>query len=392
MTKPLGFEKPVGVRDYLPESVYKLRVIEQRLSSLFNSWGYEETMTPTLEYYDTVGVASAIADHRLFKLLDTHGRTLVLRPDMTTPIARVVASVMQREVLPLRLSYHANIFRAQENEAGRSAEFFEKGVELIGDASVDGDAEMLALAVASLQVSRVSSFKITVGHEAFLTAFLRERIAESRVRDALKRELHDRDYVGYRQRVATLPVEEETKRELNALLLQRGGEDVLRAQLPHCRSREETSALNHLLALAQALEAYGVTSFITFDLGLLGKMNYYTGICFEGYAEQHGFPLLSGGRYDALLQKFGRPAAAVGFSLKLDRLAELSPVLTSMPRRCLIVYAPEARMTALAAAAARREKEWQVTVQVSTALSPTALKQLRSRYDEVVVVKGEADG
>lgn len=124
MSKPKGFEKPAGVRDYLPHVVDKLRRIEHRVLECMGSWGYRQIITPSMEYYDTVGVASSTSDKKLFKLLNNRGTTLVLRSDMTAPIARVVSSLLKEEKLPLRLSYHANVFRAIEEEAGREAEFF----------------------------------------------------------------------------------------------------------------------------------------------------------------------------------------------------------------------------------------------------------------------------
>lgn len=149
MSKPKGFEKPAGVRDYLPYAAEKLRAIERSVLDCMSGWGYRQILTPTMEYYDTVGMASSTSDRKLFKLLNNRGTTMVLRSDMTAPIARVVASMLKEEPLPLRLSYHANVFRAIEEEAGKEAEFFQTGVELVGDDSPEADAEVVALAVAS---------------------------------------------------------------------------------------------------------------------------------------------------------------------------------------------------------------------------------------------------
>ena len=112
MSKPKVFEKPIGVKDYLPLAVSRLRRIERQALDCMKRWGYEQIMTPTMEYYDTVGVASSTSDQKLFKLLNNRGTTLVLRSDMTAPIARVVASLLKEEPFPLRLSYHSSVFRA----------------------------------------------------------------------------------------------------------------------------------------------------------------------------------------------------------------------------------------------------------------------------------------
>lgn len=390
-SRPRGFEKPLGVRDYLPETVRKLRVVEERVGTLFAEWGYDEVVTPTLEYDDTIGGASSTLNSKQFKLLDKDGHTLVLRPDMTTPIARVVSSVLQHEPLPLRLSYCAHIFRAQENEAGRNAEFKQMGVELIGDSSPDGDAEMLALAVESLKACSIKPFKLAIGHVGFLNAFLRQHVGDETVIEQLKGKLNDYDYVGYRQLVKQLSLKETVKHRVNALLSWRGGEALLRERLNEPRSKEERTALDHLRKLWETLEMYGVTPFITLDLSMIGKMNYYTGVYFEGYAEDHGFPLLSGGRYDTLLAQFGRPAAAVGFQLKVDRVLEISPLAENKEKHLLILYEPSERLEALHMAAKWRRKHRRVTMQVSTQLSQAAVKKLAKRYDNVVVLRRETD-
>lgn len=389
--RPHGFEKPVGVRDYLPQSVLKLRAIEERVGTLFREWGYDEVMTPTLEYDDTVGGASSTIDNKLFKLLDKRGRTLVLRPDMTTPIARVVSSLLREEPLPLRLSYAAHIFRAQEKEAGRNAEFQQMGAELIGDASPDGDAEIITLAVETLKTCRVKPFKLAIGHIGFLNAFLRHHVDDDVVLERLKSKLNDHNYVGYRQLVAQLPVTSTSKKSLNDLLLWRGGDELLQQRLHEAVATEEKAALNHLRELWEALEMYGVAPFVTLDFSLVGKMNYYTGVYFEGYAERLGFPLLSGGRYDALLARFGRPSPAIGFQLKVDRLLEISPPEKKRSKHYLVVYEPSERREAIYMAAKWRRKNHRVTMQVSTQLDKAAVKHLRERYDDLVVLRRDAD-
>src|SRR5690606_10854954 len=215
MPKPKVFEKPIGFRDYLPDVVKKLRAIEHRVLGCMESWGYEQIMTPTMEFYDTVGVASATSDAKLFKLLNNRGTTMVLRSDMTTPIARVVSSLLKNEAFPLRLSYHANVFRSIEEEAGREAEFFQTGVELVGDASAEADAEVVALAIGSLKAAGVKQFKIAIGHVGFLNGVLEEALPNRAGDQAeLKEMLLSRNYVGYRELLGKLELAEELRQEL----------------------------------------------------------------------------------------------------------------------------------------------------------------------------------
>ncbi|GBK65933.1 ATP phosphoribosyltransferase regulatory subunit [Paenibacillus macerans] len=323
LSKPKGFEKPAGVRDYLPFAVDKLRAIERRVLDCMEGWGYRQIMTPTMEYYDTVGVASSTSDQKLFKLLNNRGTTMVLRSDMTAPIARVVASLLKEEPLPLRLSYHANVFRAIEEEAGKEAEFYQTGVELVGDDSPDADAEVVALAVASLQAAGVKSFKIALGHVGFLNGLLEEAVpGREDIRDVLKDGLLHRDFVGYRETLAGLALEERQRDELEGILRLRGGKEICRQALELSENPTAKAAVEHLSRVWDALEDFGVAEHVMIDLTMIGDFSYYTGMTFEGYAAELGFPVCSGGRYDNLLHQFGRPAPATGFSLKTNRILD----------------------------------------------------------------------
>lgn len=325
MPKPKGFEKPAGVRDYLPHAAEKLRAIERSVLDCMGAWGYRQIMTPTMEYYETVGVASSTSDQKLFKLLNNRGTTMVLRSDLTAPIARVVASLLKEEPLPLRLSYHANVFRAMEEEAGREAEFFQTGVELVGDDSAEADAEVVALAIESLKAAGVQSFKIALGHVGFLNGLLEEAIpgeGQEDTRAGLKEVLLQRDFVGYREMLTGLTVSELQKEELEGILRLRGGKEICSQAIELSGNPEAKHAAEHLCAVWDALEDYGAAEHVMIDLTMIGDFSYYTGMTFEGYAAELGFPVCSGGRYDNLLQQFGRPAPATGFALKTNRILD----------------------------------------------------------------------
>lgn len=355
MSKPKGFEKPIGVKDYLPHAVAKLRRIEHEVLTCMRGWGYEQILTPTIEYYDTVGVASATSDQKLFKLLNQRGTTIVLRSDVTAPIARVASSLLKDHPFPLRLSYHANVFRAFEEEAGREAEFFQTGVELIGDPSPEADAEVIALAIASLKAAGVPSFKIAVGHVGFLNGLFGDTLpGRAEAQERLKECLLQRDYVGYRTVLGELRLEESVHRELEGLLRLRGGQEICERALELRVSEGAREAIRHLCEMWDVLGAYGVQDHVLIDLTMIGDISYYTGMTFEGYASQLGFPVCSGGRYDNLLAQFGRPAPATGFALKTTRMLEVAEVGQEEPRRALIRYAPGRRREALEKAAGLR--------------------------------------
>lgn len=357
MPKPKVFEKPIGFRDYLPDVVKKLRAIEHRVLGCMESWGYEQIMTPTMEFYDTVGVASATSDAKLFKLLNNRGTTMVLRSDMTAPIARVVSSLLKDQAMPLRLSYHANVFRSIEEEAGREAEFYQTGVELVGDGSAEADAEVIALAIASLKAAGIERFKIAIGHVGFLNGLLEDAL-QGRPEDqaALKEMLLSRNYVGYKDLLNNLNLSSEISKELADLLRLRGGEETCERALRVSSNETARAAIEHLCQVWAVLKAYDVTEHVLIDLTMIGDFSYYTGLTFEGYAADLGFPVVSGGRYDTLLDGFGHPAPATGFAIKTTRILELLDLeQTEEVLPTIIVYDEYSRSEALQRAQAMRQ-------------------------------------
>jgi ATP phosphoribosyltransferase regulatory subunit len=384
VSKPRRFEKPIGVKDILPEIALRKRHLERQVQDCMHLWGYSEIITPTLEYYDTVGGASATLDDKLFKLLDRNGKTLVLRPDMTAPIARVISSLLKEEPLPIRLSYHANVFRAQAAEAGRDAEFYQTGVELVGESSTEADAEVIALAVASLQAAGVESFKIAIGHVGFLQGLFSEWLSDEESKYALKERLLARDYVGFREGIRNTGLEEWIKSKLLKVLSLRGGRECCEQALELTTQIEARQAIQNLYQVWDVLESYDVSQYVILDLTMIGNFDYYTGMIFEAYSADHGFPVCTGGRYDNLLGQFGRPAPATGFALKMDRVLEVSALKPpSAGKKALIAYTAENRVKALAEAQKRREQQGQIVV-TKLIMEEQADTFLMEGYDETI--------
>ncbi|MEK5234225.1 ATP phosphoribosyltransferase regulatory subunit [Paenibacillus sp. FSL L8-0470] len=392
MSKPKGFEKPAGVRDYLPRAVTKLRKIENDVLHCMSRWGYQQMITPTLEYYDTVGVASSTSDQKLYKLLNNRGQALVLRSEMTAPVARVVSSLLKDEPLPLRLSYHANVFRAIEEEAGREAEFFQTGVELVGDDSPEADAEVVALAISSLQAAGVKSFKIAMGHVGFLDGLFQEAVAGlPEAQEELKSHLLNRDYVAFRETLRRLDLTEAQKRELDGLLRLRGGKEICGQALELSSHPLARTSIEHLCKVWEVLVSYGVSQHVLIDLTMIGDFSYYTGMTFEGYASELGFPVCSGGRYDNLLQQFGRPIPSTGFSLKTNRILDgVSGMPEEVERPVLIQYDALRRTEGLEEAARLRAQGRIVVTKL--AAGPEELKTVKRLDTETVEAGGEQYG
>ncbi|WP_042350740.1 ATP phosphoribosyltransferase regulatory subunit [Bacillus massiliigorillae] len=347
MTKLFMFEKPLGMRDTLPLLYGARNKVRNKMLQEINSWGYQMLETPALEYYETVGAASAILDQQLFKLLDQQGHTLVLRPDMTSPIARVAASKLLQSRIPLRLSYSANVYRAQQREGGRPAEFEQIGVECIGNSTVSGDAESIALLISTLQAAGLTDFKVSIGHIGFVQQLFLHILGNEERAEQCRKYLFEKNYVGYREHVKSLPLSSIDKQRLLGLLSLRGTDEIFQPGKDILEDEKSIHAIEQLEVLWKQLQEFNVHSYVSFDLTAVSHMNYYTGILFEVYANHVGLPIGNGGRYDNLLDKFGYHAPATGFAIIMDRLLEALGDIEEDHDMTCVLYSNERRMEAI---------------------------------------------
>ncbi|NMD68899.1 ATP phosphoribosyltransferase regulatory subunit [Bacillus sp. DNRA2] len=382
------FEKPLGMRDTLPELYETKQRIKRKLEEEMKRWGYQFIETPTLEYFDTVGSASAILDQMLFKLLDQQGHTLVLRPDMTTPIARVAVSKLLKD-LPLRLASSANLFRAQQREGGRPAEFEQIGVELIADNTLSADAEVIALMASSIKAAGLADFKISVGHIGFVKElFLQILGTEERVK-TLTKFLYEKNYVGYREHVKALPLSSIDKQRLYDLLQLRGGTEVIEKAYGLIENEAGHEAIEQLRQLWEIISDYGVAEHVKFDFTLINHMSYYTGILFELYAGKVGFPLGSGGRYNQLLEKFGKDTGATGFAVRVDRLLEALGQLEEPDPIICIVFSDERRKEAFQLAKQKRDLGKKIVLQDISGVKN--IDSLTNKFLETIFLLGKQE-
>ncbi|WP_144698074.1 ATP phosphoribosyltransferase regulatory subunit [Fictibacillus phosphorivorans] len=390
MSKPFVFEKPAGMRDTLPAFYQNNEDIKNRIKQEMESWGYQFIQTPTLEYHDTVGEASAILDQQLFKLLDMEGKTLVLRPDMTAPIARVVSSSMKQVAYPLRLAYSSPVFRAQQREGGRPAEFEQVGIELIGEGTASAEAEALALMSEVFKKSEIASFTVAVGHIGFVQELLSEILGNDDRAADLLRYLNEKNYVGYTSHVKKLPLSSIDTQRLLKLLDLRGGIEVLEEASSLNPNRRGQQTLQELKNLYDLLEDYDAAQNIVFDFTLFSHMSYYTGIVFEGYGAGIGAPIASGGRYDDLLSRFDRKAPAIGFAIRMDYFVEALGKKKDDTKRQCILYTNERRKEALKLARNMRSEGKRLVMQNLSGVKN--VDEFSKRFDDVLYLIGTQQG
>lgn len=357
------FEKPVGMRDTLPKIYDKTASLRQQTREFLRVRGYDFIKTPSVEYYDTIGKASAIQDASLFKLFDNQGNTLVLRPEMTTPIVRAASSKLLKEQTPLRLGYFSNVFRAQEVEGGRPAEFEQMGIELIGDETVYADAEVVATAIELLQELQVKDFKVTIGHAGILQCVLRDYTESQSEANELRNLLVKRNYVGFEEAVYAFDLPKAKSDALMQFIGEATNIEKIEDIEKYVRKNE---ALQYMQKLDQLLTTAGLGAYIDFDFTLSSHMNYYTGMLFEVFASGSGFALGNGGRYDGLLTEFDVQTGATGFGLRVDRLLEVLPLPVVVQERVLVTFTDDTFSEALQLARELRAQGVSVTLSAVT--------------------------
>lgn len=313
---------PQGSRDYLFEECDDRRKVEHELSVLFKENNYRKVITPAIEYFDVfksdnVGIESEM----MFKMSDSKGRTTVLRPDNTMPIARMVATRLHNEELPVRLYYSQPVFVRAKDLAGRPSEIAQSGVELIGDGSFDADIEIVKMAVESLKRSNLNSFKLELGNAAFFNVVLGKMDIPQSVRADVVNYIESKNYAALGDLLDKIGDTAETRviRRLPRLF---GDASVIDEAKKLYSDSAFQQALLYLQTVYNKLCDEGLKDYIILDLGLVNRSNYYTGIIFHGYAEGSGISVLSGGRYDNLLGEFGMPAPAIGFAVEVSALCE----------------------------------------------------------------------
>jgi ATP phosphoribosyltransferase regulatory subunit len=311
---------PPGTKDVLPTEAAELRFIEDAVRTVFLEFGYGEVITPALEYEEVLALSEEKAFLTGFRLLDDAGRVLILRPDLTTPIARLVGSRLRAGETPHRIFSVSDVFRRNTPQRGQENEFRQAGVEFLGSSLPQAEAEVLAVACRALERAGLSDFRVGVGHVGFFKALLAAVTEDTSLKDRLTGDLVGKDLVGYRVAVEHSGLPPADRSALLEVPELSGDAGVLERAAAYVRSDDMERALADLRVVSAGVGDYGYTDRVLFDLGIFRNFDYYTGIVFEVYAPGLGFILGGGGRYDSLLAAYGAPMPAVGLGLGLDRL------------------------------------------------------------------------
>ena len=384
MSKEL-LHTPEGVRDVYGKECARKLTIENKINNIFNLYGFHNVQTPTFEFFDIFNKErGSVPSKNLYKFFDREGNTLVLRPDLTPSIARIAAKNYMDVNVPIKLCYNANTYINNSELQGKLKEITQLGCELIGDDSVEADAEMVALVVNSLKSAGFDKFLVEIGQVDFYKGLLEECGFEDDVEEELRVRIENKNFFGVEELIDSKDIPsnlKDTFLKLHSLFV---SSDVLDKAKELATNEKSLKAIEKLEEVYSILVDYGVADYISFDLGMLSNFNYYTGIIFKAYTYGTGDAIVAGGRYDKLLSQFGKDSAAIGFAVYMDQL------LMAMSSQKMegdtdyayevLIYDTELRKTALQLATGLREKG------IKTELIP---KKENISIDEYVEFKKE---
>ena len=351
---------PDGVRDiYNGECKQKL-LLQERLHDVLRQYGYRDIQTPTFEFFNIFGKEIGTTPSKdLYKFFDREGDTLALRPDITPSIARAAATLFETEDFPIRLCYVGSTFINHSSYQGRLKESTQLGAELIGIDSVEADAEMIAMVVDGLKKVGLKEFQVNIGHVDFLQSLMEATGLSKEQQEEIYNLIANRNFFGVEELLEQADASPELKETFRLLPEFAGDVDVLKKAVEHAPTDQAKQAVGRLLKIYKLLALYGADDYVTFDLSMSGGYGYYTGIVFRAYTYGTGDAVVRGGRYDHLLEKFGKETPSIGFAIIVDELMNAlsrQKISVDTIRRNIIVYNEETESNAIILAGNFREK------------------------------------
>ncbi len=312
---------PEGTRDLIYGECAALRSVGDRLRRIFTGHGYSEVITPGLEFFDVFNSKTRhYSQKELYKLTDGKGRLVVMRPDSTLPIARLVGTRLSGSPLPLKLFYNQTIYRANPKESGRDDEFFQSGIEIIGGDTMKADMEALSIASEVMESIEEEDYRFEIGDSSFFTLLSSKLGLSERELDELREYMLNKNYPALDEMLGKFG-DNEYAAAVGRLARLFGGREILE-EAERLLPPEARPMLERLGIVFDDLCAIGAEGKVTVDLGMVSKsQDYYTGIVFKGYIHGYGMPVLSGGRYDKVLADFGADIPATGFAVNENAVA-----------------------------------------------------------------------
>ncbi len=315
------FHTPEGVRDIYDKECARKLTVQREIGRVFHQYGYEDIETPAFEFFDIFAKErGSVTSREMFKFFDRDNNTLVLRPDMTPAIARCVGKYFMEERMPVRLCYWGKTFTNNTSYQGRLKEITQTGVELIGDDSSAADGEMIAMVIEALKAAGLKEFQVELGQVEFFKGLAEEAGMEEETQETLRTLIENKNYFGVEELVSESPMPQQLKELFLKLPELFGTLEQMRRVKGLVHNERSLKAIERLERVQEILKTYGMAEYVSYDLGMLSKYQYYTGIIFKAYTYGTGEYIVTGGRYDKLLVQFGKDVPAVGFAIVIDQL------------------------------------------------------------------------
>lgn len=351
---------PEGVRDlYNEECAMKLSV-QDKIHQVLHTYGYRDIQTPTFEFFDIFNKdRGSVASKNMYKFFDREGNTLVLRPDMTPSIARMASKYYMEEEMPVRLCYQGNTFINNSELQGKLKEMTIMGVECIGDDTSDADAEIVAMVADALSKAGLEEFQIEVGHVDFLEGLMEEAQLDEDTKEELLQYISSKNYFGMEELLESKPMNEGVKNIFMKLPELFGSREIISRAKNMTDNERALNGLDRLEKIYRILEVYGLEKHIGIDLSMVSSYKYYTGIILRAYTYGTGDAIVNGGRYNHLMEQFGKVAPSVGFGIHIDQLLvamrrqNLAPEFTY--EHSMVLYEKSQKKAAIELASTYRE-------------------------------------
>lgn len=389
---------PEGVKDYYNDEFARKDALRRRIEDTFSRYGYRGIQTPSFEYFDIFNAErGSVSSRDMYKMIDRNGETLVLRPDFTPSIARCAAKYYGAESLPVRFCYEGNTFINNSSYQGRLKETTQAGIELIGDDSLAADAEVIALAVDCMKSAGLSEFQVEIGQVDFFNGLLQEAGLQEEVIEVLRDLIGNKNFFGVEERLKAESLPEDLTRAFLALPQLFGSADqVFEKARTLTKNTVALAAVDRLEQLYELLTAYEVNDYITFDLGMLGNYQYYTGIIFQGYTYGTGDYIVTGGRYDNLMVQFGKDAPSVGFGISVDTLMsaiQRQKIQEELPwDETMILYEPSELSLAIALGGLYRKNGRKVSLTEKRSLAGEYMEYaVEHRIGSILLLTGKSE-
>lgn len=375
---------PDGVRDIYNGECEERLILRDKIHRVFKLYGYSDIQTPSFEFFDVYNrERGSVSSKNMYKFFDRDNNTIVLRPDMTPSIARCAAKYFENEQNPVRLCYIGNNFINNSSYQGRLMETTQAGCELIGDSSSAADAEMIAMLIESVLSTGLTEFQVEVGHVGFFNGITAEAGLSKDAIAELKEIIRNKNLFSIEALLTRENIDEKYNDIFYRLPQMFGDVNILSQAASMTENETALSAISHLEEVYDILKDYGYEKYVSFDLGVLSELDYYTGVIFKAYTFDVGEPIANGGRYDNLIGQFGKDKASIGFCITIDLLhlaiIRQKIVVVKPTKNRLIVYDDSNLKEAVRLAGKLRREG------INTVLSGACDDE--SKYSEVIVMK-----